>query len=335
MAIYIPNSFNNRGGGRELADSLIDMVYDFAERWPDKFAIVTSTEDIRKRGISSLVLLPMGIENGAAIGANLTNLAHFYERGIRYMTLTHRKNNRICDSSEDSLKWNGLSPFGQSVIQEMNRLGMMIDISHVSDETIDGVLDLSKSPVIASHSAVRELTAGFKRNLSDRLIKRLAENGGVIQIPFGSYFIHREYVLESQKFDLNFKKFLREHRLTSKDSAAIRYRNRYRREHPSPAGTVSDIVDHIEYVIELVGIDHVGFGSDFEGVSTLPQGIEDVSSYPDIIRELLDRGYGEAAIRKICGGNLLRVWTEVEEIAAELQRKESSIGIDSFMKLQL
>lgn len=315
-AIYVPSYHYQKGGGKQLTDKLIDMVDEFPQKWPDKFAVVTSVNEVKDQIKSDKVLVALGIENGEAIEEDLQNLAHFYNRRVRYITLTHGENNRICDSATDDTQlWSGLSPFGRKVVEEMNRLGIMIDVSHISDSSFYQVMAISKAPVIASHSACRELTPGFKRNMDDRMIRLLAEKGGVINIGFGSYFIHSDYITKTEILLKKFKLFLKEHQLTESDSAAIIWKRNYRAVHPAPAGQLSDLVDHIDHVVQLVGVEHVGFGSDFEGVLSLPDGIEDVSDYPQIIRELLKRGYQEEDIKKICGENMLRVWSQVEKAA--------------------
>jgi membrane dipeptidase len=261
----------------------------------------------------------MGMENGAPVEDDLANVAHFAERGIRYITLTHSKNNQICDSSYDEERtWHGLSPFGREVVAEMNRVGIMVDVSHVSDETFEQVLEVTRAPVIASHSSCRHFTPGFERNMSDEMIRELAANGGVIQINFGSSFLTAAANQWAKARSEAIDAFVAEGGLESDDPAVVEFRRRYLEEHPLPRATVEDVADHIDHVVELAGIDHVGLGSDFDGVGpSLPTGLEDVSRYPNLFRVLLERGYSDEDIGKIAGGNLLRVWREVERLAAE------------------
>ena len=191
MSIYIPAEYQETGGAKDFADSLIDMVKKFETDHPDKFDVVSSIDEVLAAKAAGKVALPLGIENGAAVEDDLANLEHFFNRGVRYITLTHSKNNQICDSSyeePDNRKWNGLSPFGKEVVAEMNRLGIMIDISHVSDDAFYQVMELSQAPAIASHSSCRHFTPDFERNMDDDMIRKLAENGGVIQINFGLRF---------------------------------------------------------------------------------------------------------------------------------------------------
>ncbi|MEE9561566.1 MAG: membrane dipeptidase, partial [Thermoanaerobaculia bacterium] len=251
----------------------------------------------------------------------LENLRHFHERGIRYITLTHGENNQICDSSyAKEAEWGGLSPFGHEVVGEMNRLGIMIDISHVTDETFYQVLNLSQAPVIASHSSCRRYTPGWERNMDDEMIRRLGEQGGVIHINFGSAFLTEESYLQSEEMWKAVDEYLEANGLEQESEEAEKFIEEYKKEKPPILADVADVAHHIDHVVELAGIDHVGLGSDFDGVGgTTPTGLRDVSFYPSLIRELLDSGYSEEDIRKICGENTLRVWVEVEQIAAGLQ----------------
>ncbi|MDX1643953.1 MAG: dipeptidase [Thermoanaerobaculia bacterium] len=327
MSIYVPASLQETGGAKEKAEALIDRVRGFAERWPEKFAIATSVTEVREQfGGAPIVSLPMRMENGAPIGEDLANLAHFHARGIRNVTLTHSENNQICDSSYASdRRWDGLSPFGREVVAEMNRLGVMIDVSHVSDDTFWQVIELTAAPVIASHSSCRKLTPGFERNMSDEMIRALAENGGVIQINFGSAFLTAEANEYSREMYRALGAYQEEQDLADGDPALEIFRDEYRAENPYPYADIADVVAHIDHVVDLAGVDHVGLGSDFDGVGdSLPTGLKDVSDYPNLIYELLVRGYSEEEIAKICGENLLRVWSEVERVAAELQATEST-----------
>jgi membrane dipeptidase len=319
MSIYVPSSLEGTGKAKPEAESLMVLVRGIAARWPDKFAVVTSVSDVLREAGSQRVLLAMGMENGSPIEGSLENLRQFYDRGIRYITLTHAKSNHICDSSYDpDRKWNGLSPFGRTVVLEMNRLGMMVDISHVSDSTFFQVVRLSRAPVIASHSSCRFFTPGFERNMSDEMIRELAAHGGVIQINFGSSFIsdrfRKQDELESKEID----EHLKQHHLKPEETDAKAYASDYRHLHPKSFPGVAEVAAHIDHAVKLVGIDYVGLGSDFDGVGdTLPLGLKDVSQYPGLLAELLKLGYSDENIGKICSGNILRVWSAVEKIARE------------------
>jgi len=318
MSIYTPASMEAADGNAdenyELANQLIDSVEALVARAPDKYMMVSSVADAEKAMQSGRIGLAMGMENGSPVNHKLENIQFFADRGIRYITLAHGLSNHISDSSyDDNHQWNGLSPFGKDVVAEMNRVGVMIDISHVSDDAFYQVIELSKAPVIASHSSPRHFTPGWERNMSDEMIKALAKNGGVIQINFGSGFLHqqardwRDAMVEAQST------FLEAKGLDDHSDEASQFAKDYRLEHPYPFATMDDLVASFEHVIKLVGVEHVGIGSDFDGVGdSLPEGMKDVSYYPALIEELLKREYSVDAIRGIMGGNLMRVWREVE-----------------------
>lgn len=316
MSIYIPVE-RQEEGAKALADSLIDGVEGIAERAPDKFAIATSPEDVRQHFEEGLISLPMGMENGAGLEEDLANLQHFYDRGIRYITLAHAEPNQISDSSYDTTRvHDGLSDFGEEVVREMNRLGMMVDVSHITDEAFYDVMEVTEAPVIASHSSARHFTPDWERNMSDEMIERLAENGGVIMINFGSSFLRGEYQDDAEPAQENVDQYVEEEGIEEDSPEAIRYRDRQRKAHP--IGTVEDVADHIDHVVDLVGVDYVGLGSDYDGVFSLPVGLQDASGYPSLVTELLRRDYTEEEIEKILGENALRVWAEVEQVAQEL-----------------
>lgn len=321
MSIYIP-ALNQEvpGTSRLLADSLIRMTERLVKTFPEKFAMAYSPDDIKVNFSKGLISLPMGMENGAGLEGDLSNIAYFHERGIRYITLTHGKDNLIGDASYDTTGTHGgLSEFGEQVVKEMNRVGIMVDLSHVSDNTFRDALAITKVPVIASHSSVRKFTPGFERNMSDELIKAMAENGGVMMINFGGSFIDSAYAAGVDNVREHIVNWLAENKLSRSDSAAQAYITEYAAAN-NPFPTVQKVADHIGYVKNLVGIDYVGFGSDFDGVGdSLPTGLKDVSMYPNLIAELLKRGYSREDVEKICYKNIFRVWKAVEEYAVSQQ----------------
>lgn len=316
MSIYIPADREGTGEAAPLADELIDSVEAIVAAAPNRFVIVSSTREALRAKQRGLIGLALGMENGAPLDGDLGRLAHFVERGIRYITLAHSRSNHISDSSYDlNRQWRGLSPFGRELVVEMNRLGVMIDVSHISDDAFHQVVELSTVPVIASHSSARHFTPGFERNMSDDMIRALAANGGVIQINFGSTFLttkangwRTEFVAHREEWRA---------RNADADGAAERaFEAGYRAAHPFPYATLEDVLDHIDHVVELVGIEFVGIGSDYDGVGdSLPVGLKDVASYPNLVQGLMDRGYARGDIEKILGGNLMRVWRAVEEHA--------------------
>lgn len=320
MSIYIPSSYQLQPDmGKALADSLINMIQGIAQNIPDKFAMAGSVEEVQQNFSKGLISLPMGMENGAPVGNDIKNVKYFYDRGIRYITLTHGKDNQICDSSYDTLHtWNGLSPFGREVVAEMNRVGIMVDISHVDDSTFYQVMKLTKAPVIASHSSCRKFTPDFQRNMSDDMIQKLGENGGVIQINFGSSFLDSAVVKQNNENRKKLQEILAAKKLDFRDSLAKPIIEEFRKTNPSLYADVETVANHIDHVVKLAGIDHVGLGSDYDGVGdSLPTGLKDVSQYPNLIYALLKRGYTESDIEKICSGNVFRVWKKVAEVAAQ------------------
>ncbi|MCE2956658.1 MAG: dipeptidase [Bacteroidota bacterium] len=316
MSIYIPSSYQQQPDkGKALADSLINMINTIANQIPDKFVRANSAAEVDAAFKAGKIALPLGMENGAPIDDDLANVKYFYDRGIRYITLTHGKDNQICDSSYDTTRtWNGLSPFGKNVVAEMNKVGIMVDISHVSDSTFYQVMRLSKVPCIASHSSCRAFTPGFIRNMSDDMIKLLGQKGGVIQINFGSTFLDSAVRSANEQNRKKLQALLDEKKLKMSDSLAKPLIEQFRKDNPSLYADVETVANHIDHVVKLAGIDHVGLGSDFDGVGdSLPTGLKDVSQYPNLIFVLLKRGYTESDIEKICYKNVWRVWNAVEE----------------------
>lgn len=316
MSIYIPSSYQAfPDKGKVLADSLIDMVRGIAENIPDKFALAGSVEDVEKNFKDGKISLPMGMENAAPVGDDLKNVKYFYDRGIRYMTLTHSKDNQICDSSGDTTRtWGGLSPFGREVVKEMNRVGIMVDISHVDDSTFYEVMKLTKIPCIASHSSCRYFAPTVRRDMTDDMIREMGKNGGVIDVNFYNAFLSGDFSQQSKKLD----SMLNARGLTATDSLGKIAIDQFKKANPIPATDVQTVANHIDRIVQLAGIDHVGLGSDYDGVGgveNLPDGLKDVSQYPNLIYELLKRGYTESDIEKICSGNMFRVWRKVAEAA--------------------
>jgi membrane dipeptidase len=317
MSIYIPASLDSSANSTKLADKLIDYVEAIVGRAPDKFAIATSTTDVEQQFAQGLISLPLGMENGSPIQGDLANLQHFYDRGIRYITLAHSQANHISDSSYDlRRKWKGLSPFGKELVQEMNKVGVLIDISHVSDAAFYQTIELTQTPVIASHSSLRAFTPGFERNMDDEMIKALGKNGGVIQINFGSTFVTKRANAWSKKRSTEQK--IVEEKFGEDSDEYKSFRDQFSANNPLPYATLDSVLDHIDHVVKLIGIDHVGIGSDYDGVGdSLPTDLKDVSTYPNLIQGLLNRGYSDAHIIQVLSGNFMRVWKINEEYAAK------------------
>lgn len=323
LSIYIPASYQASGGARALADELIDGVEALVQASPQSWALAPSAAAVAENRRTGRISFALGMENGAAIENDLANVAHFFERGIRYVTLTHGEDNQICDSSyskPESRTWHGLSPFGREVVAEMNRLGILVDLSHVSDEAFDQAIALTVAPPIASHSSCRFFTPGFERNLDDDRIRALAAKGGVIQINFGSSFLTSAANAYSDAFWNARTEFVAQGKYAEHAPEVEAWEKAYAEKHPLPRATLDDVVAHIEHVVELVGVDHVGLGSDFDGVGdSLPTGLQDVSMYPNLFAKLLARGWSEENLAKLAGGNLMRVWREAEAVAKGLQ----------------
>lgn len=317
MSIYIPAQLEQTpGASYQLAHQLIDSMEAIAWRAPDKFAMAYSVDQVMQQQERGVISIALGMENGSPIEGDLKNLHEFYNRGIRYITLAHSQSNHISDSSYDIRRqWNGLSPFGKELVKEMNNVGVMIDISHVSDEAFWQAVELSEVPVIASHSSLRKYTPGFERNMSDEMIKGLAKNGGVIMINFGSSFVTQQAnrygdIVRKQIAAIN-EQYGEGSEEAEKRIAEVRAKN------PFPFATLEEVLNHIDHVKNLVGIDYIGIGSDYDGVGdSLPVGLKDVSTYPNLVQGLLDRGYSEEEIEKILYKNFVRVWREVETYAA-------------------
>ncbi|PCI61366.1 MAG: peptidase M19 [Kordiimonadales bacterium] len=318
MSIYTPAQYDGTPKSKKHADEMIDIVERMVSEAPDKFVIARNPDELEAAFKAGKIALPLGMENGAPISGDLANLDHFFERGIRYITLTHSKANHISDSSYDvERKWDGLSEFGEKVVTRMNELGIMVDISHVSDDAFWDALKVSAVPLIASHSSARKFTPGFERNMNDDMIKALAEKDGVIMINYGSSFVTEEANKYRPNRDEAYTKYLAAEGLEASSDLRATFDEDYGKSNPYPFSTLSDVLDHFDHVVKIAGVDHVGIGSDYDGVGdSLPVGLKDVASYPALIEGFLKRGYSEADIKKMLSGNLIRVWRTVDTYAA-------------------
>lgn len=324
---WVAKNYIVQGGSSRRALDLIDVTYRQIEKYPKDLMLATSTADIRRAKKEGKVGVLMGIEGGHAIENSLSALREFYRLGVRYMTLTHNNTNEWADACCDEAKHNGLTDFGKDVVREMNRLGMFPDISHVSDKTMSDVLDVSKAPVMASHSSAR-VFSNHRRNIPDELLKRIGQNGGVVMVNFYTVFLDEKVRTASLERDARLK--------AQHDALAAQFKNDPKRladelkkledANPLPTTTINMLVDHIDHIAKVAGIDHVGLGSDFDGGVTLPEGIRGVEDLPNITYELLRRGYSEQDILKILGGNFMRAFAEVERVARVEQRKISGEG---------
>lgn len=301
--------------GQALAQTLeqIDLIHRMIERYPETFEFATTADDVVRIQKSGKIASLIGVEGGHSIQNSLAVLRQLHARGARYMTLTHSDTIEWADSATDEPKHGGLSEFGEQVIREMNRLGMLVDLSHVSPGTMRDALRVSKAPVIASHSSAYAI-APHPRNVPDEELKLIAKNGGVVLVNFFSGFIEPESAkLMANMFDLN--RELRAKYPAEEDFQKAKAQ--WRKEHPIQRGTVHTLVDHVDHIVKVAGIDHIGLGSDYDGVTMLPEQLDDVSCYPFITQELLNRGYREEQIHKIMSGNLLRVMREAEKASSK------------------
>lgn len=313
MSIYIPAEVDAAGRGDELAERLIDRIENIVREAPDRFALARSPADVVRNWRAGRISLPLGMENCGPIGS-VEEVAHYAERGIRYCSLAHSRSNDLADSSYDiDEQWDGLSPLGRELVPALNDAGIMLDLSHLSDPAARQVLEASAVPVIASHSSARHFIPGFRRNLDDEMIRAIGEQGGVIMVNFGSTFISQASRRHQEQGRMALQQYLNESGEAADSEAAEQWQAEWRREHPFRRATVDEVLDHFDHIAGLVGIEHVGIGSDYDGVGdTLPEGLMDVASYPHLIAGLLSRGYTDAEIRLVLGGNLLRVWRSAE-----------------------
>jgi len=315
LSVAYINSSYGVDEGRIIIDSVIKLISGYTYTNSDKFALANNPHDINENFKNKLLSLPLCLENGMPIGNDISYLQYLKDRGIVYITLNHNKVNQISDSNfDENRKWNGLSPFGLEVIREMNRLGIMIDISHSTDSTVFQSLRYSEAPIIASHSSCRHFTPGLERNLSDTLIKAIADKDGVIMVNLCSMFLDST-CMENCGYLLN---WYQSNGIDMDSQEGIDFALKYSETHQIKSNS-EQVVDHIEHIIKLAGIDYVGIGSDYDGMGpSQPMDLPDVSSYPKIVHELLKRGYKENDIKKILSGNFLRVWSDVIKIADAL-----------------
>ena len=328
FSLYIKPWYVQHGGATRRTLDMIDSVYRATERHPNELMLAMSSADIRRAKSQYKVACLMGIEGGHAIENSLPTLREFYRLGVRYMTLTWNNTNDWADAGRGERKHNGLSDFGKEVVREMNRLGMLVDVSHVSDKTMSDALDVSTAPIIASHSSARALS-NVPRNIPDDLLKRIAKNGGVVQINFYSLFVDQKTV--SPQADARGERLR-----TQQEALSVKYADDPERlaeesdkleaQYPLPPLPLSKLIDHIDHIVKVAGIDHVGLGPDFDGANDFPEGARDVSMLPNITYELLKRGYSEADIRKILGENFLRVFAKTEMVARKMSRTISGGG---------
>ena len=310
---WVPTETMREGGATRIALEQIDLIHRMAQHYPDTFEMAYSVDDVRRISRKGKIACLIGVEGGHAIENSLGVLRMFHALGVRYMTLTHSETLDWVDSATDEARHDGLTPFGEEVVREMNRLGMLVDISHVSFDAMRDVLRVSRAPVIASHSSAYAI-AEHPRNVPDDVLHLIRENGGVVMVNFFSGFVHPEGARATERIFEVLRELKEEHPDEEEYRAAVR---RWRKENPIPRGTVGTVVDHIDHIVEVAGIDHVGLGSDYDGITVVPEQLDDVSCFPYITQELVNRGYSKKDIHKILGENLLRAWRQVERVAGD------------------
>ena len=327
FSIYVSGSTLKTGGAMRRAMDLIDVTYRATEKYPDKLSQCTTAADIRQAKRQGKMCVLMGIEGGYAIENSLSALREFYRLGVRYLTLTHNVTHDWADAHHDDPKNNGLSDFGKEVVREMNRLGMFIDISHVSTKVMNDVLDISTAPIIASHSSARALN-DHTRNVSDDVLKRVAKNGGVVMVNFYPGFLDARTNTEEKERDERLKPQIEALKMQAKGDA--KFLNALIRQlndaNPFYVVSYTRIVDHIDHIKTVAGIDHVGIGSDFDGIPYLPTGMNGSEDLVLVTYEMLRRGYTEQEIRKVLGENLLRAMSQMEAVAKIGTRQISGEG---------
>jgi membrane dipeptidase len=295
----------------------MDVVQRLAERYPETFEMAFTSDDIVRIHKAGKIASLIGMEGGHSINNSLATLREMYRAGARYMTLTHWYNNRWADAATDPPAHHGLTPFGVLVIKEMNRVGMLVDLSHVSDDTMNAVLDVSKAPVLFSHSSARAIDP-HPRNVPDAVLRRVAQNGGVVMVNFSPDFVSdeaRQYYATVEAETARLKDLL-----PADPGAVEKQLGAWKATHPEPKATLKQVADHVDHIRTVAGIDHVGIGSDFDGISRVPAGLESVARYPDLLEELARRGYSDDDLRKVAGLNILRVFKGAEAVAARLQK---------------
>jgi membrane dipeptidase len=315
-SVFLPGDIKDRGFARVQLEQ-IDLARRVIARYPDQLALALSADDVEREFGRGRIASMIGMEGGHGIENSLGVLRACYALGARYLTLTHNVTTDWADAAVDSARHDGLSPFGREVIREMNRLGMMVDISHVSPAAMNAALDTTEAPLIFSHSNARALV-DHPRNVPDAVLARIAGNGGMAMATFVPAFVCKEVTAFEQMREAEDKRLAqavtdkneRQKALAAWDSA-----------HPRPRATLAQVADHVEHVREIAGADHIGIGSDFDGIETVPVGLEDVSKFPDLLAELAQRGWSDADLAKLAGRNFLRVFREVEAVAKRLQRE--------------
>jgi membrane dipeptidase len=316
-SVYVPTTFEGDAAVRATLEQ-IDVVYQLVRAYPETFQLARTADEVEAAFRAGKIASLIGMEGGHSINGSLATLRMFYELGARYMTLTHSNNTPWADSATDEPHLQGLSPFGEEVVREMNRLGMLVDLSHVSAATMHDALDVSEAPILFSHSSARAII-DHPRNVPDDVLRRLPENGGVVMVTFVSSYVSEDTLRHRRAMQAEQRRL--EDLPGSTPESIDEGLESWEASHPWPRGTVSQVADHIDHIRAVAGIDHIGLGSDFDGTTYVPEGLDDVSAFPVLTAELLRRGYSEEDAGKVLGLNVLRVMREVESVARRLQKE--------------
>jgi membrane dipeptidase len=316
-SVYVPSSMQGQTAVRATFEQ-IDVVHRMMRKYPDTFELARTAADVERIFKAGKIASLIGMEGGHSIDNSLATLRMFYAVGARYMTLTHSTNIAWADSGTDTAKAGGLSKFGEEVVREMNRMGMLVDLSHTSPETMDDALRVAEAPVIFSHSVARALN-DHGRNVPDNILRQLPKNGGVVMVTFVPGFLSPAVNEHGKRQQAERDRLRAQH---PNDAAKVTAEvEAWRKANPEPRATIADVANHVDHIRKVAGIDHLGIGGDFDGITSVPQGLEDVSTYPALTAELLKRGYSDADIKKILGLNVLRAMKRAEEVAARLQKQ--------------
>jgi membrane dipeptidase len=315
---YVPATPSKSNGSfiRQTMEQ-IDLIHRMVKQYPDVFEMADTTDDVERISKTGKIASMIGVEGGHCIENSIPMLRIYHNLGVRYMTLTHSENTDWADAATDKPKSNGLSPFGDDVVKEMNRIGMLVDISHVSPETMKRALAVTTAPVIFSHSSAYAI-APHVRNVPDDVLAMMPKNGGVVMVNFFSGFVVPDAVRVTKNMLQNYREMQKRYPKREDLAAAMAV---YRKENPIPKGSIHDVVDHIMHIVKVAGVDHVGLGSDYDGISTTPVQMDDVTSYPLITQCLLDRGLSPTDVKKVLGANILRVMRDAEAVAKSNGRK--------------
>ena len=322
-SVYVPVELAGQSAVTATLEE-IDTVHQMTRRYPDAFELALTADDIERIFKQGRIASLVGMEGGHSIDNSLAALRMFYRLGARYMTLTHSKNTAWADSATDDPKVGGLAPFGEEVVREMNWLGMLVDLSHVSPETMEDAIRISQAPVIFSHSSARALN-DVPRNVPDSVLRLLPKNGGVVMVTFVPGFLSPAVAAWNKLQDAERDRLKKQ--FPTDAGAVTRGVDEWTTAHPAPRATLAEAANHIDHIRKVAGIDHIGLGSDFDGITQVPQGLEDVSKFPSLIAELLRRGYKDDEIRKIVGQSILRVMRDVEKISKRLQSERGPSAV--------